>query len=84
MLFDTGSEWLWVPGKDAKQLKNKRMCTEKEFHSFNNTAELRSTNSSCELLPNPHEIYYGKGYVKGNVAKDFLSFSQEDLYNVTY
>ncbi|KRX06076.1 Aspartic peptidase domain [Pseudocohnilembus persalinus] len=80
VIFDTGSEWLWIPNQNNTQsFKNTRFCQNMGMHQLGiNSTDFSNTNSSCALLENQHEITYGKGYVKGNVALDVLKFSPED------
>nr|APC92571.1 digestive cathepsin D CatD1 [Dysdercus peruvianus] len=68
VLFDTGSDIFWIPGKDVHGTcgvsHNKYDC---------------STSSSCTLLKKDDEINYLKGSTKYHLAKDTLTIGDVSI-----
>jgi hypothetical protein len=69
MIFDTGSEWLWIASSDCIN------CP--DLPNF----ERESSQSNQLMSQNPKTLYYGSGSVTGLVNQDMICISNDYCSN---
>jgi hypothetical protein len=65
-IFDTGSAWTWLPNSD---------CPEDQCATTNRYKYLES--GAYDDSGSESEVFYGVGYVKGNIVNDDISVTED-------
>mmetsp|Transcript_37497 Transcript_37497/g.37048 ORF Transcript_37497/g.37048 Transcript_37497/m.37048 type:complete len:303 (+) Transcript_37497:124-1032(+) len=71
MVYDTGSEWFWIPNKGCNGCPNK------------NAFEAASSDTFVDTGVN-QELVYGQGHVTGNIGTDMIGIGKDDAAQMRF
>jgi hypothetical protein len=65
VIFDTGSAWTWLPNENCPD----DQCANNHYRFDKSTTYVDQGQED--------EVFYGKGYVKGNIANDDIAVTSD-------